>query len=397
MLALKKGAPLFKSNFTYGITYTHHAWEHGAEMIKPISKIQNQHIMGWGAGNPWPAKDAPMDFSSLDNRMAALQTMGGEIWLTLCQAPGWMKGGSEHDWAMEKCVLEEYEDDFAHLCAEIAKRYPQVTTFQVWNEFKGYMKNNKWDYVGYTRIYNKVYKAVKQARPDAIIGGFYMVFEGDGTQEEFGLEAVHSYTPLSDFQREATIYWRDHCTSADYFLLDRGVVDYHNYTQPPHFKPSVEQLLHLTKYYKKVTEELTELVDLPIVYSEFYGDTHLLPPNSHEEITAVYASIYYNMIMGAKGRELKALLWLETETEFVNHAIFTPDGEALPHYHAVKKLVDNFPHGTQLYNVETGTEQIEAFASDRCFYVINKSSSPIDLEINGKTHTLQPFGVEIYG
>jgi len=410
---------LFASNFNFGITHTQYYWywgnwntgnaaaaERARELAADLNPIGNQHIMGWGAGNPWPSKDGPMDFNDLDDRIGAYSGISSDMWLTLCQAPGWMRGTP--DWSnMENKVLPQYYDDFAYLCAEIAKRYPNVSTFQVWNEFKGFWAGaplNNWDYVEYTKFYNKVYEAVKEARPDSKIGGFYLVVEGDGS-ENIGINGTHNYTPLSSFQREAVSYWYENAVDADYVLIDRGVKDYHNnanFTQ--------DNVMSLTKYFEKVTKEILEIAPLPLVYSEYYGhNPSSFGPANSNFAAAQYASIHYNMIMGAEGQEITALLWLEREND-IRHALFTDTysangGIATPNYYAIKKLVDNFPAGTQLYKAEVASvdfaadiigDKIEVLASDECAYVINKTNEALNVVINGDSYILDAYGVEIY-
>ena len=402
---------LFEANFNFGITHTHYMWEQGyfdsvknaTDLISSVSAVNNQHIMGWGAGNPWPSKDGPINFSSIDSRISLFKKLGGDMWLTFCQAPGWMKGAG--DWEMEKSVLDEHIGDFAYMCAEIAKHFPEVTTFQVWNEFKGYWSSakNEWDYERYTKMYNEVYKAVKAVRPDAKIGGFYIVLEGDGTRAEFGIQGTHDYTPLNEFQRRAIKYWCENAEGADYILVDRGIIDYHN----SNFKPTAEQAIILTKYYQKVTKEIAELTELPIVYSEYYGSISDQPVNG-AFTGAQYASVCYNMIMGAGGRDTTALLWMEAENN-IKHALFTDTapggGKPTPHFNAMKYLTDNFPAGTALYDVQILSDgvtpgkindKLEVLASDKCTYVINKTNEDIYVETDGVINILPAYGVQAY-
>ncbi|OLT10047.1 hypothetical protein BJF78_29420 [Pseudonocardia sp. CNS-139] len=61
--------------------------------------------------------------------------------MTLCCAPDWMKGGEpgETDWSrIEVAPDPAHYADFAALAVDVARRYPQVRHFVVWNELKGF-------------------------------------------------------------------------------------------------------------------------------------------------------------------------------------------------------------------------------------------------------------------
>ena len=68
-----------------------------------------------------------------------------------------MKGGEagQTDWdRLEDTPLPEHFADFAALSAAVAKRYPYVRHFLVWNEFKGFFDDElkRWDAKGYTDV-----------------------------------------------------------------------------------------------------------------------------------------------------------------------------------------------------------------------------------------------------
>jgi len=434
---IDKTSPLFQSNFIYGLTHTHYWWhvenpiavQRAKGLVKDISTVHNVHIMGWGSGNPWPSKTANFNFRDIKERVDLAIELGGEPWITFCTAPGWMKG--THDWAMEEAPLPEFEDDFAHLCAEVAKAFPEVKVFQVWNEFKGmWADGGQVDYVRYTRLYNKVYTAVKAVRPDAELGGFYAVLEGDGTFKTFGgnfEDNRHTSEPLNNLSRDAIAYFLANAIDMDYFLVDRANVDYHNdgywSWQTRLYRATRDQAMRLTKYFQKATKEVAELTTLPIVWSEYYGTygdgKGEFRRNNQPYIGAHYASIAYNMIMGAGGRDLYALLWIEWE-HTVRHALFTDPlspagGRPTPHYFAMKKLIDNFPKGTMLYTANISSpdlknrdlenrdleqdvisDLIEVLASEKIAYVINKTNTVLTIILNGVTHELRPYAVEVF-
>ena len=72
--------------------------------------------------------------------------------------------------------LAQHYLDYATLSAAVAKAFPQVKYFVVWNELKGFWNptSQVTDVAGYTAMYNATYQAVKAVRPDALVGGPYV-------------------------------------------------------------------------------------------------------------------------------------------------------------------------------------------------------------------------------
>ena len=134
------------NTFEIGITHTHHdlaPWGNAASVTRAkgllsqhILRYQNQHIMGFGAMNPEPAPGY-YNWSSLDQRIALMASTNATIVVTLCCAPDWMKGGlpNHTDWSkIAVAPLPTHYQDFAELSAQVARRYPEIQYFQVWNE-----------------------------------------------------------------------------------------------------------------------------------------------------------------------------------------------------------------------------------------------------------------------
>lgn len=394
---------IFTSGLKLGATHTHYYWEKGAsaavknakEIFESFSVMNNQHIMGWGADNPWPAKDQPMNFSSLDYRMALMESLGEESMITFCQAPGWMKG--EDDWSMEADVLDEYIADFAKLCAAIAQRYPEVKYFQVWNEFKGYWssKNNRWDHERYTEMYNQVYTEVKKVRPDAKVGGFYMVICGDGSKDLFGVNGTHTQTPLDKAQKTAINYWLENKAGADFICIDKGIRDYHN----DKFTPTSEQSIQLTSTYEKVFRDVTELTDLPVVLSEYYGHTLLKDGEPDRTLDAAqYAGIYRNMLIGSGGRDITALLWVEkynsTSGSLFTDTDISEGGIATKHAEVMQNISRYFAEGKTIVEASADSDEVIVMASSEKIMLVNAVSSTLKIQVNnGNTIELSPFEV----
>jgi hypothetical protein len=187
---------LLSSSYLAGVTHTQRSidsWGNSAAiknaklLLDSVTHYQNQHIMGWGTLNPWPdstiTNPGNWNWSSLDGRMKLIRETNGVPVITLCGAPTWMHNPSmngQTDWnALEKAPTKDHYDDFAHLCAEVARRYPDVIHFQVWNEFKGFYNSskNRWDYENFTVMYNMVYDSLKAVNPEILVGGPYVVMD----------------------------------------------------------------------------------------------------------------------------------------------------------------------------------------------------------------------------
>jgi hypothetical protein len=386
--------PLVKSTFHVGVTHTHGFWEYGnqtaverarALLINGIG-FQNQHIMGWGAGNPEPQAGS-YQWNDLDHRADLMRSIDTPIMITFCTAPGWMKGTD--DWAMEEEVEDTHVDEFAGLCAAIAQRYQDVDYFQVWNEMKGYWSTplNNWDYIRYTTLYNAVYEAVKAIRPDAKVGGPYLVIQGDGG-EELGKSGRDTFAAIGSRDWTVINYWLQNKTGADFFCFDYGLIDYHD---PNQYTKS--EKMQLTRHFGLILQQIREKTDLPIVISEFYGGSDA----SDEQFTAAnHASCYYHAIVH---NAFLGLVWDPQEGEIDNY-LFTDTqvsegGQPTPHYAVVKTINDYFSEGTQLYRAVASSEDIEVMASAERTLLINKTENTLTVQVNGETVTLNRYEVKV--
>ncbi|MEV6925030.1 hypothetical protein AB0M46_11090 [Dactylosporangium sp. NPDC051485] len=197
-------------------------------VLTATATYQNQHIDGWGAVNPEPSPGT-FDWSSLDRRMKLIRSTGGTPVITLCCAPDWMKGGrpGETDWDQLHAAPEpRHYADFAALAAAVARRYPDVRHFQVWNELKGFWDEarNRWDYEAYTKLYNAVYDALKSVDPNIAVGGPYVVFDLWASREAGGHPSDLSGACGTIDQRSLDVidYWLQHKHGADFIAVDAG-------------------------------------------------------------------------------------------------------------------------------------------------------------------------------
>jgi hypothetical protein len=342
----------------------------------------NQHLMGWGALNPEPAP-GQFRWASLDARIAQIRAVPGAVpVLTLCCAPDWMKGGAsgQTDWSrLEVAPRPEHYADFAHLAALAAQRYRDVRYFQVWNEFKGFWdaSANNWNYRAYTELYNQVYRAIKAVRPDAQVGGFYMVIEGTGANPQGDWA---SRMPITSRQAEALDYWLVHKAGADFICLDKAVRSYHDtHTY------SRDELMALTSIFATVAQQVRERTNLPIWWSEFY----LTGERADGSVAAAQAAILAQML---RGGSRVALSWQEPR---LASALFDAAGVPLPTYEPTRLIHQWFPPGTPLYQVNTSDAQLVVLAGRSKTLLINLAGGSRTVRVNGIGVALGAYAVTL--
>lgn len=270
-----------ESGMVLGVTHTQFSLDpqlaprlraEGERLLGATPLLQNQHLMGWGAGNPEP-RPGSYDWSDLDVRMNLVERTGGTGVLTLCCAPDWMKGGpaGTTDWnRLAVAPLPGHYQDFANLAAEAARRYPRVRYFQVWNELKGFWDEhaNTWDAAGFTTFYNAVYDAVKRVRPDAKIGGPYVVFTTyASTNPPSPLSGA--YGSVDPRVLELVRYWHEHKHGADFVAVDASTAT--------RDEGLIASTAEAGAIYSDVTRWVHGLTGLPVWWSEFYPEA---PPDA---------------------------------------------------------------------------------------------------------------------
>ncbi len=297
--------------FSVGVTHTQYSIDDWSDVraqatartvLSATASYQNQHLFGWGALNPEPSPGR-YDWSSLDRRIGLIRATGGTPVLTLCCAPDWMKGGrpGETDWSrLEKAPAPQHYGDFAALAAAAARRYPDVRYFQVWNELKGFWNEarNRWDYEGYTQLYNAVYDALKAVDPGLQVGGPYVVLEtwhdpgaGGHPSDLSGTCGVADQRGLDMLE-----YWLKHKHGADFVAVDTTASN-RDQGQATPTATALQRFDALTRWIRQRTS-------LPIWWSEFH-----VGRGGPEQQPQLIASTFGALLRMADAGASVALIW----------------------------------------------------------------------------------------
>lgn len=402
-LDIERAQPMGRSELIVGVTHTQNSvdpWgdpdavRRGRKLLKGLGGIHNQHIYGWGTRNPNPQRGV-YDWRSLDRRIAQQRSMGGEQVITLCCSPDWMtaKGTPTSEYPNIPPTSENY-DEFAALAARIARRYPHVKRYVVWNEFKGFWDRqaNNWDYRAYTALYNRVWEALKAVDPSIQVGGPYLVIEGTGSRD-MGKSGYGTAEPITRRNREALRYWLDHKRGADFLAVDRKTVgrshDKNSY--------SPAQYLRLTRWFGDVSRSLRGETELPIWYMEDYFVTSRsgafqavgLASMLAEHVRSGAAVSLRWGPQGQAGRPLggnKQSLFTDTRRP--------GGGRPYPAYLAYWAVQRHFGRGTVLYRTTSSSRLVDALASRTHVLLINKSPSAVSVSIEGWP---RPIALDGYG
>jgi hypothetical protein len=298
---------------TIGATHTAHSadsWNPKTAVDRAVSlahgttQLGNQHIMGWGAGNPEPSPGV-WDFASLDARVALIRRTQVQPVLTLCCSPDWMKGGrpGSTDWTkLEVAPTPDHYDDFAALAVTIAKRYPDVKYFQVWNELKGFWNpaTNNWNIAAYTALYNKVYLALKAYNPNLKVGGPYVPMTSFSSASTMSNPSTlrGPWGVLDQRALDAVQYWLSHAVGADFIDVDGGTATAD--------KGLIASTAAGNDKFTAVTAWLRSRTTLPIWWAEIYSDTR---GNEAYDTTARGDSMIDALAKIARAGGAVALLW----------------------------------------------------------------------------------------
>jgi len=354
--------------------------------------LQNQHIMGWGAANPEPAPGV-YEFGDLDRRMDLIRRTGGVPVITLCCAPDWMKGGQpgQTDWdRIEQAPLPAHYQDFADLAGEVAARYPHVRHFIVWNELKGFYDDStdRWDYEGYTRLYNLVYEAVKSVNPDNQVGGPYptIVTEPPGW-DEAPSQLAGSWGVVDQRPLDVIEYWLDHNEGADFIALDGA-------TTTREGRLTTDPFAAIDKF-ETVIRRVQQRTDLPVWFPEWYVE----PPGSGWQEPKRVALQAATMIMLAKSDVTTALYWSPQTTgprcpgclwtDTTSHG----GGAATQMADVLSGFARYFPAGAELRSLTASSPDVLVLAQSTHAVVVNTRARPVQVTVGDDALSLDAYEV----
>lgn len=400
----------------WGFTHTRYSADEGSgKAVARVERLvsdagglpQIQHLMGWGADNPEPVKGR-YDFADMDRRVDFIRATGGTPVVTLCCAPDWMKGGragvGNTDWsqaALETAPRPEHFEDFAALAATVAKRYPDVRHFIVWNEFKGFWNDAKarWDYEGYTRFYNLVHQALKKVDRDIMVGGPYLSMDSvDPRADEASTALRGRWGALDQRVVDAFDYWNAHKAGADFVVVDGS-----SYTRDDELLPNefaaTDKLTAVSQWVRRRTG------NLPLWWAEYYVE----PADGNDERggwsesrrVAVHAS---GLIALAEGGASSGFYWNPEDEKGTDcpGCLWTPTssaggGEKLPMFDLVSRFSAEFPPGTGYETVSVAADDVpnvRVLATDKAVLVVNILDRQISAKIDGRTFDMAAYEVK---
>ncbi|MGW0331985.1 GH39 family glycosyl hydrolase [Streptomyces sp. NPDC003011] len=368
---------------------------------------QNQHIMGWGADNPEPVKGR-YSFEAMDRRVDFMRASGATPVITLCCSPDWMKGGRagvDHtDWsqaALETAPSPEHYQDFADLAATVAKRYPDVRHFVVWNEFKGFWNDAeaRWDYEGYTELYNLVHKALKSVDEDIMVGGPYLVMDSlDPRSEDASTTFTGPWGAMDQRVLDAFAHWNEHKAGADFVVVDGS-----SYTNDDELLP--DEFAATGKFTAVGKWVRARTGGLPLWWAEYYvepgdgdderkgwSETHRVAVQATGMIAmaegGATSGFYWNP-QKEKGGDCAGCLWTPTDR--------AGGGAKLPMYDLVSRFGAEFGPGTAYRTVSVAGDDapgIRVLATDEAVLVVNTLDRRISATVDGRRFTMQAYEVK---
>jgi hypothetical protein len=368
----------------------------GRGLLAAQSQFQNQHIMGWGALNPEPSPGV-YRWDSLDSRIELIRQTSGIPVITLCCAPDWMKGGrwGKTDWSkINAAPTARHYADFAALAGKVARRYPDVRYYQVWHGLKGFYnpKLHRWNYEGYTRLYNLVYRELKSVNAEIAVGGPVVTMDSwsDESPMTKPSDLKGPWGIVDQRALDAVAYWLEHKEGADFISLDLSTANKDGVSPSDAF----DSLLKINA----VSRWVRQRSELPLWAARW----HPFPGNVQEsgatEQSALLASALVQMINSnvqvellwqpqGKGASCIGCLWTDTRA--------AGGGQPTEAYTSIDAVAARFPPGTPLVRTTSSSPDITALSSPEVTLLINELPQQQEVSVDGSRTSLGPHEVRI--
>ena len=378
------------------------------QLMQASLVYQNQHIMGWGANDPEPTPGT-YNWGSLDARVQLMRDTKAQKVLTLCCAPGWMRPqGYQDDWSyLDIAPDPSHVQDFANLAKQVALRYPDVKYFQVWNELKGMwctspgatpgISNlNRWDYERYTTLYNAVYDAIKNVRPDAQVGGPYVVMDSDGNKSAMSNPGPsYSWGTLDQRPLDVITYWLAHKHGADFITVDASSFNKDGVWLVNEFATAQK----FVDIYNWIRSQPGGGATLPLWWAEWYVGYPSSAQQNLDYYNALMASgAIYTALSGAsvlliwkpqgdaQGFSFPEGIWTDTSA--------SGGGQATKYYYTSSAFKAYFGPGTSLYKpMVSPSSTVTVIASTQKMMLVNHLSVQQKVVVDGTAFILGPYQV----
>lgn len=403
-------APRATSQFSTGASHTQNDIALGQDttaltsarpLISSALVFENIPIMGWGSPDPEPAPGI-FNWTVLDQRIEFVRSTKTTKMITLCCAPGWMHDPQyPDDWKnLEARPAPAHYQDFAKLAGEVAKRYPDVQYFQVWNELKGFYNGslNRWDYEGYSAFYNLVYDAVKAVRPEAKLGGPYVVVDHWASASAGGWPAKNPALRNQPWgtadQRPLDVisYWLEHKHGADFILVDGGTSTREGRWLTDGFGAAN----FFPALMDWIRQQPSGGATLPVAWAEWYPN----PPRGNNDSRYREAVFAHALISVINSGYAYALLWGTQGNSGLYSEPNQRRGNNLPGqiqstatYEILKMVKEHFGPGTILYKVTSSSTNLTVMSSKTKTMLVNHLGTPQNVSLNNKVLTLTGYQV----
>jgi hypothetical protein len=287
---------------------------------------------------------------------------------------------------LEVAPLPEHFADFAALAAAVAKRYPYVRHFLVWNEFKGFFddERKRWDAGGYTDLYNAVYDALKTVNPGNQVGGPYLDFAGPFDSSHSSPFLRGPWGAVDQRVIDAFAYWNSNRRGADFV-----VVDGHATTGDG----ASDEFAALEKFAAVDTWLRGQVGSLPIWWSEWYVEPATADWSPQHQValrvaamielasTGAHTVLYWNP--RPNGADCATCLWTDT---------WAPGGgQPLPFLTDVlQRFARSFPPNVDRRMVHVG-DGLLALASRWTLVMVNTTDEMVTASVDGHRIELSAY------